>query len=92
MLGKYVCWRTICDFVVTSDFFANVKFYKEQKHFICVSVYFARKYYLGTLFWRNRHFRWSPEPYEGLAICSAKGALSFLSHCKTLSVGPGPGI
>ena len=32
MLGKYVCWRTICDFVVTSDFFANVKFYKEKKN------------------------------------------------------------
>ena len=53
MLGEYVCWRRICDFVVTSDFFANINFYKEKKHFIWVSVYFAREYYFGTLFDRT---------------------------------------
>ena len=47
MLGKYVCWRTICDFVVTSDFFANVKFYKEKKTlYLSVSV-FCTKVLLG---------------------------------------------
>ena len=35
---------------------------------------------------------WSSEPREGLAACSAKGVLSFLSYFKTVSNGPGPGI
>ena len=35
---------------------------------------------------------WSSEPREGLAGCSAKEVPSFLSHFKTLSVGPAPGI
>jgi len=40
----------------------------------------------------DRHFRWSSEPREGLAACSAKGVPSFLSYFKTLSIGPAPGI
>ena len=40
----------------------------------------------------RRHFTWSSEPREGLAICRAKGVPSFLSHFKILSVGPVAGI
>ena len=40
----------------------------------------------------NRHFTWSSEPRQGLAICRAKVVLSFVSHFKTLRVGPVPGI
>ena len=52
---------------------------------------------MGTLFlrfpWRrDRHFTWSSEPREGLTACSAKEVPSFLSHFKTLSNGPAPGI
>ena len=44
-------------------------------------------------YWRgDRHFTWSSEPPEGLAVCSAKEVPSFLSYFKTLSVGPIPGI
>ena len=32
------------------------------------------------------------EPREGLAVCRAKEAPSFLSYFKTLSIGPVPGI
>ena len=34
---------------------------------------------------------WSSEPHQGLAACSAKGAPSFLSYFKTLSIGPALG-
>ena len=37
-------------------------------------------------------FTWSSEPREGLAACSAKEVPSFLSHFKTLSNDPAPGI
>ena len=40
----------------------------------------------------DRHFTWSSEPRKGPAICRSKAVLSFLSHSKTLSVGPAPGI
>ena len=33
-----------------------------------------------------------PSHVKGWAICRAKAVPSFLSHFKTLSVGPGPGI
>ena len=36
--------------------------------------------------------RCSSEPGEDLPVCRAKGVPSFLSHFKTLSVGPIPGI
>ena len=57
---------------------------------------FSMKVLIGdTIFMsprRDRHFTWSSEPCEGLAICRAKAVPSFLSHFKTLSVGPVPGI
>ena len=66
----------------------------EKKNFIWVSRYFARKYYYFYVSnWkRDRHFTWSSEPREGLAACSAKEVPSFLSHFKTLSNCPAPGI
>ena len=36
--------------------------------------------------------RCSSEPGEDLPVCRAKGVPSFLSHFKTLSVGPIPGM
>ena len=70
---------------------------RKKMHFIWVSKYFARKYYLGSLFFvsnwrRDRHFTWSSEPREGLPACSAKELPSFLSYFKTLSIGRAPGI
>ena len=53
---------------------------------------------MGTLYfyisyWRwDRHFTLSSEPCKGPAICKAKAVPPFLSHFKTLSVGPIPGI
>ena len=41
---------------------------------------------------RDRHFTWSSEPREGLAVCTAKGVTSLLSYFKTLSNGPALGI
>jgi len=66
-------------------------------HFIWVSMYLARKYQLGTLFYvyhrrRDCHFTWSSEPRQGVAICKAKAVPSFLTYFKTLSNGPAPGI
>ena len=70
----------------------------KKMHFIWVSMYLARKHLLGTLYfyisyWRwDRHFTLSSEPCKGPAICKAKAVPPFLSHFKTLSVGPIPGI
>ena len=90
---------------VHRDHFENGHFFlcfilpstRKKMHFIWVSKYFARKYYLGSLFFvsnwrRDRHFTWSSEPREGLPACSAKEVPSFLSYFKTLSIGPAPGI
>ena len=65
--------------------------------FIWVSMYLARKYWLGTLFLRillerDCHFTWSSEPRQCLAACRAKGLPSFLTYFETLSIGPVPGI
>ena len=50
-------------------------------------------HYFYVSYWRrDRHFTWSSEPREGPAACSAKEVPSFLSHFKTLSNGPAPGI
>ena len=50
-------------------------------------------HYFYVSWWRrDRHFTWSSKPREGLAACSAKEVPSFLSHFKTLSNGPAPGI
>ena len=39
--------------------------------------------------WRlDCHFTWSSKPCEGLAVCRAEEAPSFLSYFKTLSIGP----
>ena len=35
---------------------------------------------------RDRHFTWSSEPRNGLAICKGKAELSFLSYFKTVSI------
>ena len=37
---------------------------------------------------RDRHFTRSSEPREGLAACTAKAVPLFLSHFKTLTIGP----
>ena len=50
-------------------------------------------HYFYVSYWRrDGHFTWSSEPRKGLAACSAKEVPSFLSHFKTLSNGPAPGI
>ena len=50
-------------------------------------------HYINVSYWRrDRHFTWSSEPREGLAICRAKAVPSFLRYFKTLSIGPTPGI
>ena len=49
-------------------------------------------YFYVSQWRRDRHFTWSSEPSEGLTACSAKEVPSFLSHFKTLSNGPAPGI
>ena len=41
---------------------------------------------------RDRHFTWSFEPREGLPVCRAKEAPSFLNYFKILSISPVPGI
>ena len=92
MLGKYVCWRRICEFAVTSDFFANVKFHSGKKALYLSIDVFCMKVLLGDTVLMGHHFMWSSEPRKGLAICRAKGVPSFLSHFKTLSVGQSPEI
>ena len=48
---------------------------------------------MNVSYWRqDRHLTWSSKPREGLAACSAKEVLSFLSNFKTLSIGLVPGI
>ena len=54
--------------------------------YLCINV-FSTKVLIGTLFLRllpgdgkDRHFTWSSEPREGLAICRAKALPSFLSY------------
>ena len=68
-------------------------------HFYLSINVFSMKVLIGDTiifyvsYWRrDRHFTWSSEPREGLAACSAKEVPSFLSHFKTLSNGPAPGI
>ena len=34
----------------------------------------------------------SSEPRQGEAVCRGKAVSSFLSFCKTMSIGPAPGI
>ena len=99
---KVYCWLMR---PVHRDHFENGHYFlcfilpstRKKMHFIWVSKYFARKHYLGSLFFvsnwrRDRHFTWSSEPREGLPACSAKELPSFLSYFKTLSIGRAPGI
>ena len=71
---------------------------KKQKSTLFECQVFSTRVLIGdTIFYvsnwrRDRHFTWSSEPREGLAACSAKKVPSFLSHFKTLSNGPAPGI
>ena len=72
---------------------------QKVKKALYLSVHvFSTKVAIGdTIFyvsyWRqDRHFTWSSEPREGLAICRVKGVPSFLSYFKTPSIGPTPGI
>ena len=59
---------------------------------------FTRKVLMqGTLFLRllrrrGRHFLWSSELREGLAVCVEKTVPSFLIYFKIPSIGPTPGI
>ena len=73
--------------------------YSKTKNALYLSVsVFSTKVLIGdTIFyvssWRQDcHFTWSSEPREGLTVCMAMTAPSFLSHFKTLSIGPIPGI
>ena len=55
------------------------------------STHWGHYFYVSN--WRrDRHFTWSFERRERLAICRAKAVPSILSHFKTLSVGPVQGI
>ena len=52
---------------------------------------FSKKVLIGDKFyvfaWRwHRHFTWSSEPHQVLAVCRAKEELSFLSYFKTLTI------
>ena len=78
------------------DFSAASKMRREiKKALIWVSMYLVRSTNWGHYFYvsnwrRDRHFTWSSEPREGLlAACSTKGVPTFLSHFKSLSIGPG---
>ena len=52
-----------------------------------------RQYFYVSYWRRDLHVTWSSERHEGLAICSrAKVIPSLISHFKTLSIGPTPGI
>ena len=69
-----------------------------EKNVLYLSV-FSRKVLIGDTSFTSPTetggtaiLRWSSEPREGLAACSAKGVPSFLSYFKTLSIGPAPGI
>ena len=62
-------------------------------HFIYLSVnVFSTKVLIGKLFLRDHNFTRSAETREVLAVCRTEVVPSFLSHLKTLSVGPSPGI
>ena len=52
---------------------------------------FSKKVLIGDKFyvfdWRwHRHFTWSSEPHQVLAVCRAKEELSYLSYFKTLTI------
>ena len=55
-------------------------------------VFETRKYFYVSLWRRDRHVKYPSEPCKVPAVCRAKEAPSFFSYCKTLSIGPVPGI
>ena len=61
-------------------------------------MYLARKVLIGDTIFTSPTgdgtaiSTWSSEPREGPAVCNAKALPSFLSHFKTLSIGPALGI
>ena len=61
----------------------------EQKK---IALYLSVNVFSTVVLTGDRHFTWSSQPREGLAICRAKVVLSFVSHFKTLRVGPVQGI
>ena len=72
---------------------------EKKKNFIWVSIQgiLHESTNLGHYFYvsnwkQDRHFTWSSEPREGLAACTAKGVLSFLSYFKTLGIELAPEI
>ena len=48
-------------------------------------VLIGDKFYVFDSRW-HRHFTWSSEPRQVLAVCRAKEELSFLSYFKTLTI------
>ena len=69
-------------------------------HFIWVSKYIQHEstnwgHNLNVSYWRrNRHFTWSSEPRECLAVYreGQKAVPLFLRYFKTLNIGPAPWI
>ena len=81
----YFCLTSVKVLIVISDYLA-----KNALH-LSVNVSSTKVLIRDNIFYvsywrRDRHFTWSSEPREGLAICRAKAVPSFLSHFKTLSV------
>ena len=67
----------------------------KKMHLIWVSMYESTNwghYFYVSNWRRDRHFTWSSETREGLAICKIKEVPSFLSYFKTLSIGLVSGI
>ena len=59
----------------------------KKMHLIWVSMYESTNwghYFYVSNWRRDRHFTWSSETREGLAICKIKEVPSFLSYFKTL--------
>ena len=65
--------------------------------YLSINVFSTKVLIGGTIFYvsnwrRDRYFTWSSEPRDGLTVCRAMAAPSFLSYFKTLSIGPVLGI
>ena len=62
-------------------------FYLRAKH---ESANWGHYFYVSN--WRRgRHFTWSSEPRDGLAVCRVKAVFSFLSYFKTKEYWSGRG-
>ena len=80
-------------YVISSEFTREVN----NARYLSVNVFSTKVLTGDTNFYvslrrRDRHFTWSSEPSEGLAVCSAKAVPSFLSYFKTLRIGLTTGI